>query len=296
VQQLHAVKRVILIATIACTLPAQQPIFSTDVQVVNLLATVRDRDGRFIKDLAKEDFVLLEDGRPQTITYFAHETDTPLSVGLLVDTSCSQIRLIKQERTASFTFFDQVLRDTDAALVLHFDSRVSLLQGFTSSRKEISQALNQLSRPKRCGTLLFDAIHDASEQLMKKQSGRKAYILLSDGGDVGSTTPISTAIEFAQRADTLIYSVLYADHPLYLPRSRKVMQRLAQETGGEYFAVSKDKTIESIYAEIEQDLRSQYSIGYKSDQADSIKKFRKISLTTNRADLIVSARHGYYPK
>jgi VWFA-related protein len=271
--------------------------FSADVKVVNLLATVQDRNGAIVKDLTGDDFVLQEDGRPQTIRYFSHESNLPLTIGLLVDTSCSQIRVLESERTASYTFLDQVLRGNDLAFVLHFDSKVSLLQGFTSSRQEVSAALAKLARPKHCGTLLFDAIHDASEQLMKKQGGRKAFVLLSDGGDVRSKYSIGTAIEFAQRADTIIYSILFAERgrigPLF--RGRKIMRRLAEETGGGYFAVSKDEPIEKIYAQIEDELRNQYSIGYTPDAAEG-KQFRKISLVAKRKDLVVRTREGYYPK
>lgn len=125
-------------------------------------------------------------------------------IGLLVDTSCSQIRVLESERTASYKFLDQVLHGDDVAFVLHFDFRVSLLQGFTSSREKLAAAFSALSPPMHCDTHLYDAIHDASEQLMKKESGRKAFVLLSDGGDVRSKCSIVTAIEFAQRADTII--------------------------------------------------------------------------------------------
>jgi VWFA-related protein len=292
----------------ACALRAQDSTFSTDVKVVNLTATVRDRDGRFVKDLTKEDFVVQEEGRPQAIRYFAHESNLPLAIGLLVDTSCSQMRVLESERTASYKFLDQVLRGDDEAFVLHFDFKVSLLQSFTSSREELATAFSSLSRPEHCNTLLYDAIHDASEQLMKKHDGRKAFVVLSDGGDVRSQYSIGTAIEFAQRADTIIYSVLFANrqmigHPVamavqagYLAHGRNVMRRLAQETGGGYFAVSKENSIESVYAKIEDELRSQYSIGYTSDQIEGNKTFRKIALTTKNKELIVRTRAGYYPK
>ena len=288
---------------LAWTLHAQDSTFSADVKVVNLLATVRDRDGKFVKDLTKEDFVVEEDGRPQAIRYFSQESNLPLAIGLMVDTSCSQIRVLESERTASYKFLDQVLRGVDVAFVLHFDYKVSLLQGFTSSREELQTAFSKLSRPEHCNTLLADAIHDASEQLMKKQGGRKAFVVLSDGGDFRSKQSIGTAIEFAQRADTIIYSILFADprsgfglgRVVYLATGRSVMRRLARETGGGYFEVSKDKSIEQIYAEIEEELRNQYSIGYTPETTGD-KKFRKITLNAKRPDLVVRTRAGYYPK
>jgi VWFA-related protein len=292
---------------IAVALRAQDATFSADVKVVNLLATVRDRDGKLIRDLKKEDFTVEEDGQPQTVRYFAQESNLPLAIGVMVDTSCSQIRVLEAERTASYTFLDQVLRGEDVAFVLHFDYKVSLLQGFTSSREELQTAFSKLARPQHCNTVLFDAVHDASEQLMKKQAGRKAYVVLSDGGDVRSKHSIVTAIEFAQRADTIIYSILFSNaqaiglptmmaaQAVYLSRGRRVMQRLARETGGGYYAVSKDKSIEQIYAEIEEELRNQYSIGYAPETTGD-KKFRKITLTAKGKDLMARTRAGYYPK
>lgn len=143
---------------------------------------------------------------------------------------------------------------------------------------------------------------------MRKQGGRKAFVVLSDGGDVRSKYSIATAIEFAQRADTIIYSVLFANRQrigppasmgaqaIYLAHGRRVMRRLAQETGGGYFAVSKEKPIEKIYAEIEEELRNQYSIGYTPDRMDGSKTFRKINLTAKNKGLIVRTRSAYYPK
>lgn len=287
---------------------AQQPTFSTGVKVVTLLASVRDRDGHIIQNLTKDDFELREDGRPQAIRYFSQESDLPLKIGLLVDTSRSQIHVLGPERKASYTFLDQVLReDRDLAFVLHFDIRVGLLQGFTSSRDKLASALDELAIPRRGSTLLYDAVRQASEELMQKEAGRKAFIILSDGVDVHSRNNIETAIEFAQRADTIIFSIVFANHmafspgaiafnEAYLARGRKAMHRMASETGGEYFVVGWDHSIEKIYTQIEDELRHQYSLGYTSDQADSGGKYRKIALTVKSKGLTVRTRGGYYPK
>jgi VWFA-related protein len=288
---------------------AQDVTFSTDVNLVELLATVRDRNGRFVNGLTKDDFTLREDGRPQTNLHFSRQANQPLKIGLLVDTSRSQIPVLEPERQASFTFLDQVLRADDLAFVLHFDIRVDLLQGFTSSREALAKAFAALEIPKRGSTLLFDAVRQASEEQMKRQSGRKAFIVLSDGGDVHSKTSIGTAIEYAQRADTLIYSILFtasplrAIHPgaigvreLYFKRGQRIMRRLAQETGGRYFAVSRNESISRIYQEIEEELRNQYSIAYTSDRKDGGKGYRKISLTLADKNLTAQTRPGYYPK
>ncbi len=154
--------------------------------------------------------MLREDGVVQTIRYFSRESDLPLTIGLLVDTSQSQAHVIEPERHASYEFLDQVLReDTDRAFVAHFDLHVEVLQDFTSSRKDLAAALAELHIPKRLSTLLYDAIRQCSETQMRGKQGRKAFILLSDGVDYRSKTSLETAIEYAQRADTIIYSILF---------------------------------------------------------------------------------------
>jgi VWFA-related protein len=276
---------------IALALPASpQPVtFSTDVKLVTLPATVRNHDGAIVKNLGKEDFLLKEDARAQTIRYFSQESNLPLTIGLLVDTSLSQRLVLEAERRASYAFLDQVLHgDRDVAFVLRFDVTVTVVQSFTSSRRDLAGALASLKMPGHQNTLLYDAVRQASEDLMKGQKGRKAFVLLSDGVDVASKTSLDTAIEYAQRADTMIYSILFTAHrrvvhPIAMAaiamvnrRGRKAMQRLARETGGGFFEVSKDGTIEEIYARIEEELRSQYSLGYISDRTDLSTQYRRI--------------------
>jgi VWFA-related protein len=304
-----------LLLGLVCGCHPQVPTFSSDPKVVTLLASVRDRDGAIVKELSKEDFRLEEDGHRQTIRYFSRESDLPLVIGLLVDTSRSMQTVFEPERLASNRFLEQVLReDRDLAAVIHFDVRVGVLQGFTSSREKLAEALERLEIPPRPATLLYDAIRRSSENLMRKQSGRKSFTLLSDGMDFRSVNTIGTAIEFAQRADTMIYSILFA-HPaglnrLNLPgkgiaiavaqkrnqnRGRIVMERLARETGGGFFEVTKEKSIEQIYAQIEDELRSQYSIGFTPDRKDGNGKYRKLKLTAVRKGLVIRTRDGYYP-
>ncbi len=302
---------------------------SVDVKVVNLLATVRDKQGQIVRDLNKEDFKLDEDGRPQTIFYFARETNLPLTLGLLVDTSLSQRRLLGQERSASYQFLQQVLReDQDLAFVLHFDHEVELLQDTTSSHKRLETALGSLETPdprqraRALGTLLYDAVFLASDELMKKQSGRKALIILSDGVDSGSKVNLPSAIEAAQRVDTPVYAILFVDEALYAnavgfggrrpggmgrrpggpprfpqqtrPDGKKVLKQLAQETGGGFFEVSEEQSIEQIYAQIQEELRHQYSLGYTPDRTEGSPGYHKIHLTTQQKGLIVQTRDGYY--
>jgi VWFA-related protein len=287
---------------------AQQPSFSTEVKVVTLLATVHDRAGAIVKNLDREDFLIEEAGVPQTVRYFSRESDLPLTIGLLVDTSRSQIGVIERERMASYRFFDQVLRaDRDKAFVAHFDIRVEVLQDLTSSRTELASALDRLRIPPRPATLLYQAVRDCSENQMRKQQGRKAFVILSDGVDVRSKATIGTAIEYAQRADTIIYSILFSKWPLfayypttavfqaiYSARGKRAMERLARETGGTYFEVSRENPIEKIYASIEEQLRNQYSIGYTPERNDARGRYRQIRLSTRQPGLVVQTRAGYY--
>jgi VWFA-related protein len=279
----------------------EEPIFSTGVQVVNLLATVRNKNNEILRDLTKDDFQVLENGRPQTIQYFTRETDLPLTIGLLVDTSTSQTRVLDAERGASLRFLDQVLRENkDHVFIMQFDLAVQTRQPLTASRKDLSESLafvdtptrNQLRNQYGGGTLLFECVVDASEQVMKKQRGRKALIVLSDGGENGSDSTLSDAIEAAQRVDTLIYAILFSDGSYGADKG--VMQRLAKETGGGYFEVSKKQTIDQVFSLIEQDLRSQYSLGYVSDRPATISEFRRVQLTLKRPGLVVQSRDRYW--
>jgi VWFA-related protein len=317
--------------------PKPEVIYKTDVKVVNILATVHDKNGKIVQDLAKDDFAIDEDGRAQVISYFSKQSDQPLTLGLLVDTSMSMARLIDDERRASYKFFQQVLReDKDQAFVIHFDHEVELLRDLTSSRKELDDALRDLRTPelKRRdpndpsqgrsrgggGTALYDAILLASDELMKKQTGRKALILLSDGDDNGSRVSLSTAIEAAQRSDTLVYAIRMADQepargfqPSFGGRrgmgggrrgpvsqgpthnGKKVMEQIARETGGAFFDVSKKENLDKIYERIQEELRNQYSLGFVPDKSGSDGEYRKLHLTVpKQKTLVVQARDGYY--
>lgn len=241
----HACLSLVLISLLLVNSPTHgqdahaQPVttMSVDVKVVTLPVTVRDKKGQIVRSLTKDDFVLQEDGRPQTIKYFNQDTNLPLTLGLLVDTSLSQRNVLDQERNASKAFLDQMLTDAkDKAFLIHFDREVELLQDLTSSRDKLQAALELLQTPqldrngggssdpqpspggngqpqmhRGAGTLLYDAIFLASNELMKKQQGRKALIVLTDGDDRGSKESLQSAIEAAQRADTVVYSILFAD-------------------------------------------------------------------------------------
>ena len=320
-------------------LQVAQTKIAVEVKAVSVLATVRDKKGKIVSNLTKDDFELQEDGKPQTINYFARESDLPLRLGLLVDTSLSQRRVLEQERSASYSFLDHLLRqDKDLAFVIHFDREVELLQEFTPSRPKLQAALQSLqtpqaeghrgggssggggrgSRSRGGGTLLYDAVYLAADELMNKQQGRKALIILSDGVDHGSKETLATAIETAQRADTLVYSILFKDdeeggrpggfsmggrgggrrgggrYPQEeRPDGKKILQQISRETGGRFFEVSKKETVDKIYADIEEELRNQYSLGYTPDK-NAGAGYHKIALATKQKELVVQARDGYY--
>jgi VWFA-related protein len=338
-------RRDFLYLTGAALARAQDPKYSTSVNVVNVLATVRDKQGKIIHDLAQDEFTIQEDGRPQSIRYFSQQSDLPLTLGLLLDTSGSQTRVLDKERNASYEFFEHILReDKDKAFLIHFDREVELLQDLTSSRKDLESALKDVNRPQLnrrssgngspqgrgqgrggAGTTMYDAIFLASDELFKKQQGRKAVVLLSDGVDNGSKTSIGGAIESAQRADMLVYSIRFADpegsrspvsfggpgmgrsgrrgggggrfpQPSGGARNgvdgKKILQRISEETGGGYFEVSSKMPLDKIYDQIEEELRNQYSLGYTPDQSGG--GYHKIAVSVKRKNLTVRARDGYY--
>ncbi len=285
----------------------QGPTFSAEVKVVNIFATVRNKNGQIVRNLNKDDFVVFENGRQQTIRYFSQESDLRLTVGLLVDTSLSQTRVLEDERGASYRFLDQVLREQkDKAVVVQFDQAVVIRQGLTSSHKELQDTLGLLDSPSAqqaaygSGTLLYDAVRTAAIQVMRKEQGRKAFVVLTDGVDFGSTATLTDAIEAAQRANTLVYCILFSDESYYTrglaagPNGRGVLERLARETGGGFFEVSKKQSIEQIFSAIEEELRSEYSLGFVSDQPVTASGFRKMRVVTKQKGLLVQATDRYY--
>jgi len=352
--------------------------FSTSVKVINVLATVRDKDGKIVKDLTKDDFVLNEDGRAQTIQYFSQQSDLPLTLGLLVDTSGSERRNIPTEKDASYKFLENVLRpEKDKAFIIHFDREVELLQDLTASRERLERALDQLGPTQNAdnnnggngngngdnggggcnngggnggtwggggmgggwpgggmggggmgrgggrrgggggqrmgggGTKFYDAVYLAADEILGKQKGRKAVIMLTDGEDNGSKETIDTAIHTAQRAEMLGYSIHIADNESGFsrgfggggmgggrggnyerPDGKKILKQISKATGGGYFEFKK--SLDDIYSQINEELRNQYSIGYTSDKPEGDGGFRKIDLTVKKKGLVVQARDGYY--
>ena len=275
----------------------QEATFSTTVKVVNVLVTVRDKQGQLVRDLTKNDFTLAEEGRAQTIRYFSPRSDLPLTLGLLVDVSGSQRTVLAEQRRASQQFFDKVLRKDDNAFLLIFDRQIRMIDGLTLPDLDMKTNAAQ-------GTALYDAIVAAAGRI-SSQAGRRALIVLSDGYDTASLASLAAAIETAQRADALVYSIQFLDRGVFafevpeskggspVPREgRKALERLAQETGGGYFDLSATETLDKIYARIEDQLRNQYSLGFTP--LGSRPGYRKVRVAIKRKGLTVQARDGYY--
>src|ERR1700680_4652552 len=228
-----------------------------NVNVVQLFFNVKDKRGALIPNLTKNDFQIFEDGKPQTIKYFAAESNLPLTLGILIDSSGSQARVLDMEKQVGGDFLSQILRDKDLAFVLSFDVQSELLQDFTSSVHALKEALNTarintaggsgggipglgggtvptIGTPK--GTVLYDAVYLASHDELAQQVGRKAMILLTDGEDQGSQLKIKDAIEAAQKSDSIVYVLLCADRGFYGGfggySGDSEMKKLTQETGG----------------------------------------------------------------
>lgn len=325
--------------------------FTGGVKVVNVLTSVHNNKNEIVKDLKQDDFSIEEDGKPQVIKYFSRETDLPLTLGLMIDTSGSQRHVLGDEKDATSKFIAQVMRqDKDKAFLIKFDSEATEMQEPTSSKDKLQSALHdvqpgadpQLQRrndpnsssgggwgggggggSQHRGTILFDTVLLGSNEEMKKLDGRKAMILLTDGNDRGSRTSLSESIEAAQRSDTIIYSIYFAGENNYNgfqphmggrgmggggmgggrsrnPQSesradgKKVLQRMSKETGGSFFEVSKKMPLDKIYEQIEDELRSQYNLGYTPEKNDSGAGFRRIKVTVKGKNLVVQARDGYY--
>jgi VWFA-related protein len=299
------IRTVIGAAAAHVVLARRQPTFTTEVKVVNILATVRDKQGRIVRGLSKADFVLFEDGKPQELKYFSRESDLPLTIALLVDTSFSQGKVLTGEISASYRFLNQVLREReDKAVIVQFDQAVVIRPGLTSSHKDLEDTLSLLGTPTAqeaangSGTLLYDAVRQTAIGAMRKQPGRRALVVLTDGMDEGSAITLPEAIESAQEAQTLIYSILFSDASYYGglggSSGRRVLERLSKETGGGLFEVSKKTSIEQIYSAIEEELRSEYSLGFVSNKPVTSSGFRSIRVAVKPKGLVVQATNRYY--
>ena len=309
--------RAVAFVLVSTLLMAQDaPTIKVDVDVVNILFTVRDKRGGLIGNLAKDDFSLAEDNKSQDIKYFTRETDLPLTIGLLIDVSASQGNLIEIEKSAAYQFFGQVLRPKDMAFLISFGADAELLQDYTNSPKLLRAGLDGLKvnsdvgglhpgpvptvyQPR--GTILYDAVYLAASDQLKGQVGRKVLVLITDGEDQGSRYTIQKAIEAAQKADAIIYGIYYVDRAFYAQGgimfggvSDSALRRLSEETGGRVFHIDRKNTLQDAFRQIQEDMRSQYAIGYSPTNSTKDGSFRRIDIHTNNKEWKVQARKGYY--
>lgn len=292
--------------------PAADQTLRVTTAVVSVYAVVRDKK-RPVTNLSREDFELTEDGVPQDIRYFSRETDTPLTLGILIDTSPSQQRVLSIEQEEAKTFIGQVVRPKDLAFILHFDLEVELLQDFTSSHSLLARAIDMTEIngggqgpmpgpfPTQGvgGTHLHDAVYLASRELLKGEVGRKVLIMLTDGEDQGSKMKLDQAVEAAQKSDIIIYSVDITDRAFYWGRTMgfsgdSILKKYSDETGGRVIEVTRAKDTALAFQEIADELRTQYLLGYtpKNNRHDG--SFCKIRVNVRGHNYKVQARRGYY--
>jgi len=290
-----------------------------NVNVVQLFFNVKDKKGGLIPNLVKDDFQILEDGKPQTIKYFTAESDLPLTLGILIDSSGSQQRVLEMEKEVGANFLSEILRSKDEAFVISFDVDANLLQDFTNSPRRLREALNSArinAPPSSCGglpgagggplpcsstpkgTVLYDAVYMAAHDQLAKEVGRKAMILLTDGEDQGSQLKIAEAIEAAQKADSICYVLLIADRGFYGfggYSGDREMKKLAGETGGRVIEVgNKMEKLKDAFDQIARELRSQYNVGYTPTNTALDGSFRKVEIHTRNKDYKIQSRTGYY--
>jgi VWFA-related protein len=289
------------------------PSISVDVNVVSLLYSVRDKRGALISNLSKDDFTFLEDNKQQQIKTFTRETDLPMTIGLLVDVSKSQENLIDIERQAASQFFREVLRPKDMAFLISFGAEAELLQDYTNSARLLQDGLRQLrlnaptgglqpgpvpTAGKIRGTILYDAVYLGATEKLKGEVGRKVIVIISDGGDQGSRETRGQAIEAAHKADAIIYSIYYVD-PMFgrqygYSGDEGALRKMSEETGGRVFQVDKKHSLHDIFAQIQEEMRSQYSATYTPTNSARDGSFRKIEIRPSNKELKVQARKGYY--
>jgi VWFA-related protein len=292
-----------------------------NVEVVQLFFNVKDKHGALIPNLPKEGFDIFEDGKQQTIKYFKAESDLPLTLGILLDTSGSQLRVLDMEKEVGASFLENILRSKDEAFLISFGTDIELLQDFTNSVSRLRHALNEAKMnaggvgcsggpigpqgPIPCpstgqrGTALYDAVYLASHDELGHEVGRKAMVLLTDGEDEGSRLKIKDAIEAAQKADTICYVLLIADRGFYggslFYSGASEMKKMTEETGGRVIDVgNKPDKLRKAFDEIAAELRSQYNIGYTSSNATRDGGFRKVEIKSKQGDYKIQARSGYY--
>jgi len=305
--RIRAILSYLCIASLAGGLAFAAPPGQIRVQVnlVNLFATVRDKHKAIITGLKQDDFQVYEDGQLQEITNFSAESNLPITLGILIDTSGSEYFMLGGEKEAGSRFLARVLRKGDLAMIMTFDTDVDLLADFTDDRGVLDRAINraQINAPSggmiaqgplpssgSGGTNFYDAVYLAAHEKLSGEAGRKAIVVLTDAEDTGSKLRLSDAIEAAQRTDTVVHILLVAADG----GDRDVAGRLTGETGGRMIIVRNEKNLEQAFDEISEELRNQYTIGYTPTNKKHDGSYRKIKVEMKNKDYSVLTRRGYY--
>jgi len=285
------------------------PTIKAEVTLVNLFATVRDKNKRVITDLKKDNFKIFEDGHEEQIAFFSSDLTLPITLGLLLDTSVSETGNLATIQDAGGRFLRRVLRKGDEAMIMSFDVDVDLLSDFTDDKAILQRAINKarigsadtgsignnpgpIGSRQITGTALYDAIYLACSEKLNGEAGRKAIVIVTDADDTGSKVKLEEAIEAAQRTDTVVHILLVID-PRY-GGNPSVAHKIADETGGRVIYVRSEKNIEEAFDQISEELRSQYTLGYYPTNNTRDGKFRKIRVDVDNHDMKVLARKGYY--
>jgi VWFA-related protein len=288
--------------------PAQGPSLKASVNLVNLFATIRDKNKRIVPDLKQEDFKIYEDNQEQKIAFFSKEVTLPITLGLLIDTSGSEQYRLGSEQEAATRFLERVMKKGDEAMVISFDLDVDLLSDFTDDRAQIERAINKArigavsggvvtpgtipTGPNSGGTHFYDAVFLACNDKLVTEAGRKALVIITDAQDEGSRLRLEEAIESAQRTDTVVHVLLVHD-PGYSWRP-DVARKLSDETGGRTIEVSSEKRLNEAFDQISEELRSQYTVGYYPTNTRKDGNFRKVRVETTNRDYKILTRKGYY--
>jgi len=305
--RIRAILSYLCVASLAGGLALAAPPGQIRVQVnlVNLFATVRDKHKAIVTGLTKDDFQVYEDGQPQEITYFSAESNLPITLGMLLDTSGSEYFMLSAEKDAGSRFLGRVLRKGDLAMVMSFDTDVDLLADFTDDRGMLNRAINraQINAPSggmiaqgplpssgTGGTNFYDAVYLAAHDKLSDEAGRKAIVVLTDAEDTGSKLNLQDAIEAAQRTDTVVHILLVAADG----GDQGVAKRLTDETGGRTILVRSEKNLEQAFDQISEELRSQYTVGYSPSNKKHDGSYRKIKVEMKNRDYSVLTRRGYY--
>ena len=279
----------------------QQPI-RIQVNLVNLFATVRDKKTKkIVTGLEQSDFKVSEDNAGQEISSFSRESNLPITLGLLIDTSGSVQQTLGAEQDAAVHFLNRVMRKGDLAMVISFDSDADLLAGFTEDPVILERAIRRtriagasVAGPlggNTPGTVFYDAVYLACTDKLAQEAGRKALVILTDAQDSGSQMRVQEAIEAAQRTDTVVHVLLIAPG---WGGNEGAAKKLTDETGGRTIVVRNEKNLEEAFDQISEELRSQYTLGYYSSNTVRDGTFRKVKVESTRKDIDVLTRRGYY--